>query len=164
MGSRGRARKKFDDVAGRICEAVIPVRHQFFEGRGRATAVCTLGSIDLLEEVSKSRAIMDRVAMAGRLLSENRGIDAVVAYAAGHPELKRIVVCGKEVKGHMAGQALLALHRNGVDSSGRIIGAAGPYAELKAPKEHVERFRAQVELVDMVGVSDLERIARYIVA
>src|SRR5581483_4005405 len=107
-------KKKFDDAAGKICEALIPVKHESFEGRGKEVAICTLGSIDLLEEISKSE-IMGKVAIAGRLLSENKGIDAIIDYAFAHPGLKRIVVCGREVKGHMAGHALLALHRNGID-------------------------------------------------
>jgi tetrahydromethanopterin S-methyltransferase subunit A len=156
----GGLRARFDDAAGRICKAVIPVRHEFFEGTGRKTAICTLGSMGLLEEISRSADIMRRVAIAGRLLSENRGIDAMVAYVAGHPELERIVVCGREVKGHRAGQALLSLHKNGVDPKGRIIGAAGPYATLKSSMGQIGRFREQVELVDLVGVTDLEKIAR----
>jgi tetrahydromethanopterin S-methyltransferase subunit A len=101
---------------------------------------------------------MDKVAIAGRLLSENKGIDAIVAYAASHPDLKRIIVCGKEVKGHMAGQALLALHENGIDPAGRIIGARGPYPVLKSPKGQVEAFRRQVSLTDLTGVTDISRL------
>ncbi|HVX03253.1 MAG TPA: hypothetical protein VHA09_08875 [Nitrososphaera sp.] len=151
-------RKRFDDVAGKVCEALIPVRHESFKGRGGDVAVCTLGSIDLLEEISTSE-LMDRVAIAGRLLSENRGIDAIIDYVSEHPDLKRIVVCGKEVKGHMARQALMALYKNGIDRQGRIIGAKGPYPILSSPLEKVDAFRRQVAIVaDMVGVTDLEKI------
>ena len=150
-------RKKFDDAAGEVCKALIPVRHESFEGRGRELAICTLGSIDLLEQISKSE-LMDRVAVAGRLLSENKGIDAIIGYAAGHPDLKRIIVCGKEVKGHMAGQALLALHKNGTDSNGRIIGASGPYPILTSPKAKVEAFRRQVSITDLKGVTDIAKL------
>jgi tetrahydromethanopterin S-methyltransferase subunit A len=151
-------KKKFDDAAGKICEALIPVKHESFEGRGKEVAICTLGSIDLLEEISKSE-IMGKVAIAGRLLSENKGIDAIIDYAFAHPCLKRIVVCGREVKGHLAGQALLALHRNGIDGQGRIIGAEGPYPILLSPREKVEAFRKQVKIIDMTGVIDLEKLA-----
>lgn len=151
-------RKKFDDAAGRVCEALIPVKHESFEGRGREVAVCTLGSIDLLEKISQSGFFMDRVAIAGRLLSENKGVDAIVGYVFAHPGLKRIVVCGKEVRGHMAGQALLALHENGIDRQGRIIGAKGPYPLLSSSAEKVRVFRRQVTIADMAGVTDLEKI------
>jgi tetrahydromethanopterin S-methyltransferase subunit A len=151
-------KKKFDDAAGKVCDALIPVRHESFEGRGKEVAICTLGSIDLLERVSRSE-IMGKVAIAGRLLSENKGIDAIIDYVSAHPDLKRIVVCGKDAKGHMAGQALLALHKNGIDGQGRIIGAAGPYPILLSPQEKVEAFRRQVAMTDMTGVVDLEKIS-----
>ena len=155
------ARKKLDDLAGKICEAVIPVRHGSFVGRGSKVAVCTLGSIGLLEEISQSE-VMGRVAIAGRLLSENRGIDAIVQYAMSHPSLERIILCGREVKGHMPGQALLALCKNGIDSQGGIIGAQGPYPAVESTREQVGLFRKQVEVVDMVGVTDILQIVKLV--
>lgn len=151
-------RKKFDDAAGEVCKALIPVRHESFAGRGKELAICTLGSIDLLEQISKS-GLMDKVAIAGRLLSENKGIDAIVQYVSAHPDLKRIIVCGKEVKGHMAGQALLALYENGIDQDGRIMGAKGPYPVLKSSKEQVEAFRRQVSITDLTGVTDISKLS-----
>lgn len=152
-----RLKKKFDDTTGKMCEALIPVRHEIFVGKGKGVAICTLGSIDLLEEVSRC-ALMDRVALAGRLLSENKGIDAMIRYSAEHPELRRIVLCGKEVKGHFAGQALLALHKNGVNRNNRIVDARGPYPILESSKEQIASFRKQVTIDDLVGITDLERI------
>lgn len=151
-------KRKFDDAAGKVCEALIPIKHELFKGRGKEVAICTLGSIDLLEEISRSE-LMEKVALAGRLLSENKGIDTIIAYAVSHPDLRRIVLCGKEVKGHYAGQALIALHKNGVDRDNRIIGAKGPYPTLESPKDQIELFRKQVEIDDLVGVTDLERIS-----
>lgn len=159
--TRTSIKKKFDDAAGRVCEAVIPVKHERFEGGGREVAICTLGSIDLLEAISAS-PLMAQVAIAGRLLSENKGIDAIIQFASSHPDLKRIVLCGKEVRGHMAGQALLSLHKNGIDSDGRIVGALGPYPSVKSPREMVDRFRKQVDVIDMIGVTDLGQINRSI--
>src|ERR687890_2832636 len=71
----------FENVAGKLCEALIPVREECCVGRkGRSIAVCTLASIKLLEEICKSPVIMDSVLIAGRLLSENIGIDAIVKF------------------------------------------------------------------------------------
>lgn len=150
-------RKKFDDMAGRICEAAIPVRHEYYIGRGVKTAICTLSSINLLEKISASE-VMDRVAIAGRLLSENKGIDAMIKFVVEHPELEHIVVCGKEVKGHKAGQALMSLYKNGVGAGGRIVGAEGPYPILKAPLKSIDTFRRQVRISDMTGLVDFEKI------
>ena len=154
-------RKKFDDAAGKICEVLIPVRHETFFGKGKETAICTLGSIDLLEEISHSD-LMDRIVLAGRLLSENKGIDAVIRFSVKNPELRRIVLCGKDVRGHFAGQALLSLYKNGVDGSNRIIGAKGHYPILQSSKEQITLFRKQVVINDMLGVTDLESISALI--
>jgi tetrahydromethanopterin S-methyltransferase subunit A len=152
-------KKKFDDVAGKICEAVIPVKHESFEGKGSKVAICTLGSIGLLEEISRSDTIMERVAIAGRLLSENKGIDAIIRYSLSHPGLEHIVLCGKEVKGHLPGQALLSIYKNGIDSQGRIIGATGPYPTVQSTPGQVDQFRKQVRMItDMTGVTDISAI------
>jgi len=147
-------RNKFDDAAGKICEAILPIKHEFYLGRGKRLAICTLSSIDLLLEISRSD-IMNRVAIAGRLLSENKGIDTMIKFAMAHPELRRIIVCGKEVRGHKAGQALLALARNGINGDGRIIGALGPYPTLMSPAGDVDIFRRQVEITDRIGTVEI---------
>ena len=105
---------------------------------------------------------MERVAILGRLLSENKGIDSIVKFAAEHPDLQRIILCGKEVKGHRAGQALVSLSKNGTDLDGRIIGALGPYPTLHASRDLVDLFRKQVELVDLIGTTDAERVMKLV--
>ena len=54
--------------------------------------------------------------------------------------------------GHFAGQALLALHKNGITDTNRIIGAKGKRPFVKnLDKDQVERFQAQIELVELIG-------------
>jgi tetrahydromethanopterin S-methyltransferase subunit A len=151
-------KKKFDDAAGKICEAVLPIKHEYYLGKGDEMAICTLGSIDLLEKISKSD-MMERTAIAGRLLSENNGIDAMIRFTLGHPKLRRIIVCGRDVRGHRPGQALLSLHKNGVDAGGRIIGAAAPYPTLQSSQADVDAFRKQIAILDMTGTVDIAKIA-----
>jgi tetrahydromethanopterin S-methyltransferase subunit A len=155
--------KRLEEGAGKICKALVPIKHEYYLGSGKAAAICTLSSIDLLEMLSRSY-LMNKVLIAGRLLSENKGIDAIVAFTIKHPELKRILVCGKEVKGHRAGQALLALASNGTDLSGRIIGAAGPNPIVKLCAQDVDTFRRQVQTIDLIGTVDIGRIAQVLVA
>lgn len=106
---------------------------------------------------------MNEIAVCGRLLSENKGIDIIINFTSKNPDIKCIVACGKEVRGHRAGQALLALARNGVDSSGRIIGALGPDPLLKSSPHVVDRFRRQVGILDMIGTVSIDKIARVLV-
>jgi tetrahydromethanopterin S-methyltransferase subunit A len=154
--------KRLDNAAGRLCKALLPIKHEYYLGAGKAVAICTLSSIDLLQTISKSDLI-NRILIAGRLLSENKGIDEIIAFTMKHPNLKRIIVCGKEVRGHRAGQALLALASNGVDSSGRIIGAVGPNPIVTLPLEDVDIFRHQVEINDMIGTVHIGKIAQALV-
>jgi tetrahydromethanopterin S-methyltransferase subunit A len=38
---------------------------------------------------------MDKILIVGRLLSENKGNDAIIRFTLAHPELHYIIVCGK---------------------------------------------------------------------
>lgn len=150
-------RKKFDDAVGRVCEVVLPIKHEYYLGRGTELAICTLSSTDLLQEISKSE-IMDKIVIAGRCLSENKGIDAMIKFTIDRPDLRRIILVGREVKGHRAGQALLALAKNGIDGEGKIIRALGPYPVLKSPARDVDAFRHQIEIIDMTGTVDINSL------
>jgi tetrahydromethanopterin S-methyltransferase subunit A len=155
-------KKKLEDGAGRLCKVLFPIKEEYHLGSGRAVAICTLASFDLLETISRS-SLMDKVLIAGRLLSENKGIDLMIKFTLNHPELKRIILSGKEVKGHRAGQALLALSHNGVDSAGRIIGAIGPDPRLTLCGRDVEIFRRQVQIIDLRETVDIKKIAQALI-
>jgi tetrahydromethanopterin S-methyltransferase subunit A len=88
----------------------------------------------------------------------------MINFTLKHPDLRCIIGRGQEVKGHKAGQALLALAGNGVDLSGEIIGAAGPYPTLKSPLHAVDAFRRQVQILDMLGTVNIDKIAGVLVA
>ena len=157
----------FENVAGKLCENIIPIRHEYCIGRkGKSIAICTLASMKLLEDICKSD-LMGRVLIVGRLLSENRGIDTIVKFTLSNQELRHIIVCGKEVKGHQAGQALLSLHAYGInnDKSGEgiIIAAKGHYPHLMSSKEDLDLFRRQiVKIHNLVGVDDINLVRKEI--
>jgi tetrahydromethanopterin S-methyltransferase subunit A len=157
----------FENVAGKLCENIIPIRNEYCIGRkGKSIAICTLASMKLLEDICKSD-LMGRVLIVGRLLSENRGIDTIVKFTLSNQELRHIIVCGKEVKGHQAGQALLSLHAYGInnDKSGEgiIIAAKGHYPHLKSCKEDLDLFRRQiVKIHNLVGVDDVNLVRKEI--
>ena len=155
--------RRLEEVAGKLCEALLPIKHEYYLGSGKAVAICTLSSTDLLERISKS-SLMNKVLIAGRLLSENKGIDAIIAFAMKHSELERILVCGEEVKGHRPGQALLALSSNGVNSAGRIIGAVGPNPMVTSCMLDIEIFRNQVKIIDLIGIVNIGKIAQVLVS
>ena len=157
----------FENVAGKLCENIIPIRHEYCIGRkGKSIAICTLASMKLLEDICKSD-LMGRVLIVGRLLSENRGIDTIVKFTLSNQELRHIILCGKEVKWHQAGQALLSLHAYGINSNksgeGIIIAAKGHYPHLKSCKEDLDLFRRQiVKIHNLVGVDDVNLVRKEI--
>lgn len=129
-------KKKLEDVAGRICEVLIPIKHEYYMGQGKRIAICTLSNMHLLQSIARTDDIMNRILIVGRLLSENKGIDTLVRFTLKHPELRYIIVCGKDVKGHQSGQALLSLHKNGTDKDSRIIGATANCRLVLIPFQH----------------------------
>jgi tetrahydromethanopterin S-methyltransferase subunit A len=155
----GILREKFESAAGRLCEVLLPIKHEYHIGRGKGVAICTLSSMDLLETIASNTDIMSRILVVGRLLSENKGISTLIRFTINYPDLRYIVVCGKEVKGHKTGQALLSLHKNGVHrDDSRIIGAIGPNPFLTCSQIEIELFRRQTRIYDLTGSEDLEVI------
>jgi len=107
---------------------------------------------------------MRRILVAGRLFSENKGLDKLIKFTLKHRSLRHIVACGREVKGHKAGQALLCVHINGVRSNdGRIIGAIGPNPFLSCSQADIELFRRQVMIHDLIGNDDLKTIKNTVI-
>ena len=150
-------KRVFDNAIGKICKALLPIKHEYYIGKGKSVAICTLSSIDLLEEISTSN-IMNRILIVGRLLSENEGIDTIIKFVLDHIGLQYIIICGKEVKGHQAGQALISLYKNGMNNDGRIIGAKGPYPVLRSSQKDIEEFRKQIIILsDLREIDDIKK-------
>lgn len=91
-------------------------------------------------------------ALAGTLQTENIGLEKVICNIVANPNIRCLIVCGPESPGHLVGDAILALDRNGTDEHRRIVGAKAPTPYVfNIPGEFVERFRKQVTIVDLVN-------------
>ena len=91
------------EAIGELCKVILPIPEERFLGNSTSSiAVCTLSSIDLLKKFENSD-ILSQICVAGRLLSENKGIDSMLDYVFKNKNVKTIIVCGKEVWGHKAG-------------------------------------------------------------
>jgi tetrahydromethanopterin S-methyltransferase subunit A len=130
-----------------------PVEGRYTVGnRESPVAVCTMSSVDM-------RFPMERIAIAGKCVTENLGIEKMVKNIVSNPNIRCLIVCGRESMGHFVDDALECLVRNGVDDEGRIINAKGGIPVLKnLNREEVERFRKQVEIVNMAGETEVDRI------
>jgi tetrahydromethanopterin S-methyltransferase subunit A len=101
-------------------------------------------------------------ALSGTVQTENIGFEKIICNIVANPNIRYAVLTGPESEGHLTGEALKALLTNGVDASKRIIGTGAPHPLLyNLPMELIERFRAQLTLVDLQfqGTPELVRKA-----
>ncbi len=116
-------------------------------------AVCSCGSYFHIENLKG-------VAIQGPDKTENIGIEKIITNIISNPNIRFLILAGAEVPGHRSGDSMKALVENGIDPDTRkIIGTPGaiPFIE-NLPDEAVERFRQQVEVIDMIGVEDYGQI------
>ncbi|MFX0107565.1 MAG: tetrahydromethanopterin S-methyltransferase subunit A, partial [Candidatus Hodarchaeota archaeon] len=115
-------------------------------------AICTLG---------KRLDVPGNYAIIGTCKTENIGIERVIVNIVSNPMIRFFILAGPEVPGHLTGSSLKSLYEQGVETETRkIIGAPGaiPYIE-NIPLDAVERFRMQVDFIDMMNSSNLEKIS-----
>ena len=146
-GRRRSKRKGFEDPWP-------PVRGDYQVGDPSAgVAVVTLASTFPVRDA----------AIAGPCKTENLGIEKIVANVISNCNIRFLILCGVESKGHLPGNTILALHKNGMDEQGRIIGSQGAIPFIQnLPPEAIRRFQEQVELIDLIGREDWEEIGEQI--
>ncbi|RPI85102.1 MAG: tetrahydromethanopterin S-methyltransferase subunit A [Nitrosopumilales archaeon] len=154
--------EKMENCISEICKYLLPIKHEHFVGKGSRIAICTLSSIRLLTEISNDTKLMNNLAIVGRLLSENKGIDDIINYCIVHKELEHLILCGKDSRGHRAGDSLIALSKNGMTKEGMIIKSKSPRPQLLSSYQEVEIFRDRVTVHNMIEENDLNRIRSYV--
>ncbi|MFH1820324.1 MAG: tetrahydromethanopterin S-methyltransferase subunit A [Candidatus Nealsonbacteria bacterium] len=116
-------------------------------------AVCTNATVEGIE------LDMQKVALIGKCVTENIGIEKIIQNVVANPRIRFLILCGRVSNGHFVEQAFVALKRNGVDNERRIIGAKGNTPFLKGIDQAlIERFRQQVEMVDLSPEKDNQKI------
>ena len=127
-----------------------PLRGDYIVGDplGRV-AVVTLASIIRVENAT----------IRGTCKTENLGVEKIVANLISNSNIRFLLICGAESKGHLPGNTLIALHKNGLDEKGRIIGSKGAIPFIQnLTIEAVKRFQAQIQLIDRIGLEDEKQI------
>ena len=147
-----------ENIAGKICKIILPINEEVFLGNSESSiAICTLSSIKLLKDISNS-SLMPQIALVGRLLSENKGIDSLVKHVLSKRNIKTILICGKDTIGHRSGHSLLNLHKNGIDLNGRIIDSSSPDPILTITKPEIQIFQKQITLINKIGETNISEI------
>ena len=130
------------------------IKGDFHSGKAESpVAVATMGSH--LDE----QGICDGgAAICGSCKTENLGLEKVIANIISNPNIRFLLLCGTEVKGHLSGQTLAALHANGVEK-GKVVGAQGaiPFIE-NVDDAAIKRFQEQIEVVNIMETEDLGQI------
>lgn len=94
-------------------------------------------------------------AISGTCKTENLGVEKIVANLISNSNIRFLLICGAESRGHFPGNTLIALHKNGLDEKGRIIGSKGAIPFIQnLTAEAVRRFQAQIQLIDRIGLED----------
>src|SRR4030043_2221628 len=113
-------------------------------------AVCTiLDTFDFAIPPELNELVMvgtdSGAALCGLLQTENLGLEKVICNIVANPNIRYIVLCGRESTGHLPGEALLALKQNGIDHAKGIIGSKALTPHLpNIPAELIDRFNQQI--------------------
>lgn len=140
---------------------LYPEQGEFVVGKEKCSvAISTLCSDDLPERIS-SHLSSHNFAILGKTHTENIGIEKVIRNTVSNPHIRFVLLCGKDSKGHMAGQSMVSLFNNGVGYDKRIIGSKGQRPILKNLElTEIEHFRLQVEIIDLMGSEDIAEIEK----
>lgn len=113
-------------------------------------AVCTLTSTNLDEQVIR----WDNVAIVGKVFTPNLGIEKIIRNTISNPNIRYLLLCGKDSPVFHVGQAIQCLFKYGVDSEKRIKNAVGHFPVLQNLSiDNINSFLRQIELIDCIQQS-----------
>ncbi len=95
--------------------------------------------------------------VAGQMYSK-QGISFLLRNILASPSVRSIIVCGRDYT--KAGEALLALSKNGVDKDHKIIGISDAQLDKSIPLKKIKLVRENVEFIDLIGEDDPGKILR----
>jgi len=121
-------------------------------------AITTLGSVKFAEELAQEK--LNGACIIGKVETENVGIEKIIRNVISNPAIRFLLMVGNEPPKHLTGATFIHLFNDGIDPETRkIIGSPGMRPVLPTvTDEELERFVAQVELVDMIGCNDIDKI------
>ena len=93
--------------------------------------------------------------LVGQLYSK-KGINYIIRNILAHPHIRHLIVCGSDLSG--SGQALINLVEKGIDEENKIIGVSDAFIEKEIDREYIEKFRKNVEIIDMREEQDPKKV------
>ena len=117
-------------------------------------AVCTLATRTLLPKL----AGRPEIAIAGRVFTENVGVERMVRNLLAMPGLSTLILCGRESR-HRVGETILCLHRDGLDASGRVVGSRAPEPFMpNLDRTDLRRFQDRFSVIDLIGELSVDTV------
>lgn len=124
-------------------------------------AVSVLASKELAERLAILRP--KGLCIVGKTETENTGVVKVIKNIITNPNIRFLILAGKDSKGHCSGKTLVCLWQNGVNEKMAVIGSPGSRPILRnVTREEVEDFRKQIKIVDLIGCEDVVEIVQRI--
>jgi len=109
----------------------------------------------------QEKAITFGAAASGPCVTPDRGIEIIITNIVANPNIRFIILIGKD-SGHLSGDALYSLVKYGIDHETRRIkntkSPTNPYL-MNIPLEIIERFRKQVQVINLLGSRKAELVA-----
>ncbi|MCX6702546.1 MAG: thymidylate synthase [Candidatus Wolfebacteria bacterium] len=96
-----------------------------------------------------------RYNLVGQLYSK-KGINYIIRNILAKPNIRHMVICGSDLSG--SGQAFINLIEKGLDENNKIIGVADAYIEKEISREALEKFRKNVEIIDLREEQDPNKV------
>jgi tetrahydromethanopterin S-methyltransferase subunit A len=143
-----------DVVSEPVSERPSIVGDVVFGSMESPVAVCTLASRAMLAAL----AGRPEIAVAGRVYTENVGVERMVQNLAAFESVRFLIVCGRESR-HKVGQTIVALHQAGLDAEARVVGSDAPEPIMpNLSTDQLRAFQQRITVVDMIGVADAEAV------
>ena len=100
-------------------------------------------------------------ALSGTVQTENIGFEKIICNVVANPNIRFLIIGGPESEGHLTGEAMKALIRNGVDEKMRIKNTSSPHPFLyNIPTAFIDRFRQQLSVIDLQFEGDPDVIRK----
>jgi tetrahydromethanopterin S-methyltransferase subunit A len=101
------------------------------------------------------------IAIVGSIMTENIGVEHLTKNLIANPFIRHLVLWGEDIEGHLPGNALVNLLRNGVDKTKRINRARGARPVLKnITSSEVDHLMHQIQAINLIGRRDMAELAK----
>jgi tetrahydromethanopterin S-methyltransferase subunit A len=120
-------------------------------------AILSLGDSHIIER--SFFMLLKNVVIIGNLTTENIGVEYVLKNLISNPFIRHLAIIGKEVSGHRPGDAIINLHKKGINTKQRIVDALGarPILRNTLPQE-IAQFRKQITIRNLLHCDDIDTL------